>query len=161
MANQFNALEIFKIAMNVEKEGKEFYKKCVEVNSEPEVKELFKRLETDEEEHYQYFKELLEEFDKADRSITRDYLYNEQVNNYLKTLVDTKVFPKDETVTDDIARNLKEALEVGIKAEKNSLLLYNELIGVEKNEKTIEALKKLINEEKEHLVELKNLHETM
>ncbi|WP_018249512.1 ferritin-like domain-containing protein [Orenia marismortui] len=157
MANQFNALEIIKIAMNVEKEGENFYKRCVEVNSEPEVKKVFKELQEDEQEHYKYFKRLLKIFDEEDKSITRDYLYEQEVNNYLKALVDTKVFPTDDKITDDIAHNLQEAIEVGIKAEKNSLLLYAELIDIEEDKNTIEALEKLIIEEKRHLIKLESL----
>ncbi|OCL28549.1 rubrerythrin family protein [Orenia metallireducens] len=157
MSTQFNALEILKIAMNVEKQGENFYKRCVEVNSEPEVKAVFKELQEDEQEHYQYFKRLLEIFDEEDKSITRDYLYDPEVNQYLRALVDTKIFPDDEEVTDDIAHNLLEAIEVGIKAEKNSLLLYSELLEMEIDEQTLDALEKLIIEEKRHLIKLEVL----
>ncbi|MBM7623616.1 ferritin-like domain-containing protein [Sporohalobacter salinus] len=154
---QFNSLEVLKMAMNIEEQGKKFYQKCVEVNTEPKVKEIFAQLRDDEKEHYQYFKDLLAQFDEADKSTTRDYLYNQQVNGYLKSLVDTKVFPSTEEATNDIAHNLEEAVEMGIDAEKNSLLLYQELIEVEEDDDTIEALKKLILEEKRHLVQLRNI----
>ncbi len=157
MKNNFNALEILKIAMNIEKEGEYFYRRCVKVNSEQEVKKLFEELQNDEQEHYEYFKRLLEIFDEDDQSITRDYLFDPEVNKYLKALVNTNIFPDEEEITDDIAKNLDEAIEVGIKAEKNSLLLYNELIKVEDDNFTIEALEKLIIEEKRHLIKLEEL----
>lgn len=154
---QFSSLEVLKIAMNIEQQGEEFYQLCVEANTEPEVKEIFAKLRDDEEEHYQYFKDLLAQFDEANGSKTRDYLYNQQVNGYLKSLVDTKVFPSTEEAKNEIANNFKEAIEIGIKAEKNSLLLYQELIEVEEDPDTIEALNKLILEEKQHLVDLENI----
>lgn len=48
-------LEAFKVAMQMEKEGKEFYEKAVsEVTSEKE-KKLFERLAMEEQQHYDIF----------------------------------------------------------------------------------------------------------
>ncbi|MEN8261973.1 MAG: ferritin family protein [Nitrospirota bacterium] len=48
-------LEAFKVAMQMEKEGKEFYEKAVsEVTSEKE-KKLFERLALEEQQHYDIF----------------------------------------------------------------------------------------------------------
>ncbi|AGB40766.1 hypothetical protein Halha_0795 [Halobacteroides halobius DSM 5150] len=154
---QLNGLEILKMAMNIEQQGKEFYQRCAKVNSKPKVKKLFTQLKDDEEEHYQYFKRLLNNLNEEDKSLSKDYLYNEEVSGYLRSLVDSKVFPEDEKVIDEIAHNLEEALKIGIKAEKNSLLLYQELIQVEENSNAIKALEKLILEEKRHLIKLQTM----
>lgn len=54
---QSDELEAFKIAMDMEKEGIEFYKKVIqEVNTEKE-KKLFERLIQEEEQHYKIFAE--------------------------------------------------------------------------------------------------------
>uniref|UniRef100_A0A7C4EJY9 DUF2202 domain-containing protein n=1 Tax=Thermodesulfovibrio aggregans TaxID=86166 RepID=A0A7C4EJY9_9BACT len=54
---QKDELEAFKIAMNMEKEGIEFYKKVInEVNTEKE-KKLFERLIYEEGQHYKIFSE--------------------------------------------------------------------------------------------------------
>lgn len=153
---QFNSLEIFKMAMDIEKQGRDFYQRCVEVNSEAQVKEIFSKLRDDEEDHYQLFKEMLDQFEE-DKSISQDYLYNEEVSGYLRSLVDAKVFPETQEATDELASDVEEAINIGIKAEKNSLLLYLELVNVEEDKQTIEALEKLILEEKKHLTQLKDL----
>lgn len=157
MNAQFNSLEILKMAISVEEDGEQFYEKCVAANSEPEVKRIFGKLAKQEREHRAYFKELLKEFDEADSSISRDYLYEDLTGDYLKSIVDEQVFPADEEVTDEIADDLADALDIGIKAEKNSILLYQELIKSEEDEQNIKALNELIEEEKEHLVKLKDL----
>ena len=157
MNAQFNSLEILKMAISVEEDGEHFYEKCVEANSEPEVKRIFSKLAEQEREHRNYFKELLKEFDEADESISRDYLYEDLTGDYLKSIVDEQIFPKEEEATDDIAAHLGDALDIGIKEEKNSILLYQELMKNEADEQTTAALKKLIEEEKSHLVKLKDL----
>ncbi len=54
---QTDELEAFKIAMEMEKEGIEFYKKVIqEVNTEKE-KKLFEKLIQEEEQHYKIFAE--------------------------------------------------------------------------------------------------------
>ncbi|MGM0471821.1 MAG: hypothetical protein ACQEQI_06020 [Bacillota bacterium] len=50
-------------------------------------------------------------------------------------------------------------MKIGIEAEKNSILLYQELQEVEEDDNTIEALKRLVKEEKEHLVKLQNIRD--
>ncbi len=154
---QFNSLEIFKMAMDIEKQGRDFYQRCVEANSEAKIKEIFSKLRDDEEDHYELFKDMLDEFEKEDKSLSQNYLYNEEVSGYLHSLVDSKVFPETQEATDKLANDIEEAINIGIKAEKNSLLLYLELVHVEEDKQTIEALEKLILEEKKHLTQLKDL----
>ncbi len=48
-------LEAFKIAMQMEKEGIEFYKKAATVTSTEKEAELFKRLIQEEQQHYDIF----------------------------------------------------------------------------------------------------------
>jgi rubrerythrin len=154
---QFNSLEILKMAMDVEQQGRDFYQHCVEAHSDQEIKGIFAKLRNDEEEHYTLFKELLAEFEENEDLITKDHLYDEEVKGYLASLVNSQVFPTNKEVIERKTNNLAEAIQVGIRAEKNSLLLYLELVDVEENKKTIEALEKLILEEKKHLTQLKEL----
>lgn len=48
-------MEAFKIAMKMEQEGVEFYKKCLAAATTEKEKALFKRLIPEEEEHYALF----------------------------------------------------------------------------------------------------------
>lgn len=48
-------LEAFKIAMEMEKEGLEFYQKTAGQTKDPKEKALFERLSKEEEEHYRAF----------------------------------------------------------------------------------------------------------
>ncbi|MCX8069989.1 MAG: ferritin family protein [Thermodesulfovibrionales bacterium] len=48
-------LEAFRVAMEMEKEGKEFYEKNLEILTKDSEKELFKALAKEEVEHYKIF----------------------------------------------------------------------------------------------------------
>lgn len=157
MTADFNALEVLKMAINVEENGERFYETCAEINTEKEVEKIFTTLAAEERKHLDYFQDLLDAFDESNEGISKNYLYEDLTSDYLKSIVDEQVFPNKGQATEDIAANLDDALDVGIKSEKNSILLYEELMKSEEDDETVTALKELISEEKTHLVKLQKL----
>lgn len=149
MKDRFNALEVMEMAKDIEKRGKKFYLKHAEATENRDLKELFKKLAQDEQDHYEKFVALTEELRKD--SDEADYLYEEDVSAYFNYLVEYSVFPKDDSEESIAALNdVEKALKLAIQAEKDSILFYREMC--EFNEgKTIEAVNKLIEEEKDHL----------
>ncbi|SIQ80976.1 ferritin-like domain-containing protein [Halanaerobium kushneri] len=149
MKERFSALEVMEMAKDIEKRGKKFYLKHAEATENRDLRELFKKLAQDEQDHYEKFVALTEELreDKKDA----DYLYEEDVSAYFNYLVEYSVFPKDDSEESIEALNdVERALKLAIQAEKDSILFYREMC--EFNEgKTIEAVNKLIEEEKDHL----------
>ncbi len=84
------------------------------------------------------------------------YLFNPDISNYLSAMVETVVFPSDEKL-DEILENIdnaEDALKLGIQAEKDSILFYTEMIIYSKLVEAKEAFRKLLNEEKKHLIDL-------
>ncbi|MGP3777829.1 ferritin-like domain-containing protein [Halanaerobium saccharolyticum] len=149
MKERFNALEVMEMAKDIEKRGKKFYLKHAEATENRDLKELFKKLAQDEQDHYEKFVALTEEL--REDSDEADYLYEEDVSAYFNYLVEYSVFPKDDSEESIEALNdVEKALKLAIQAEKDSILFYREMC--EFNEgKTIEAVNKLIEEEKDHL----------
>jgi rubrerythrin len=149
MKERFNALEVMEMAKDIEKRGKKFYLKHAEATENRDLKELFKKLAQDEQDHYEKFVALTEEL--REDSDEADYLYEEDVSAYFNYLVEYSVFPKDDSEESIEALNdVEKALKLAIQAEKDSILFYREMC--EFNEgKTIEAVNKLIDEEKDHL----------
>ena len=149
MKERFSALEVMEMAKDIEKRGKKFYLKHAEATENRDLKELFKKLAQDEQDHYEKFVALTEEL--RDGSDEADYLYEEDVSAYFDYLVEYSVFPKDDSKESVEALNdVEKALKLAIQAEKDSILFYREMC--EYNEgKTIEAVNKLIEEEKDHL----------
>jgi len=149
MKQRFNSLEVMEMAKDIEKRGKKFYLKHAEATENRDLRELFKRLASDEQDHYEKFVALTEglkaEGEKA------DYLYEEDVSAYFKYLVEFSVFPEDDSEESVASLNdVEKALKLAIQAEKDSILFYREMC--EYNDgKTIEAVNKLIEEEKDHL----------
>ncbi|KXS48773.1 MAG: rubrerythrin [Halanaerobium sp. T82-1] len=146
---RFNALEVMEMAKDIEKRGKKFYLKHAEAAENRDLRELFKRLAQDEQDHYEKFVALTEELREGDDNA--DYLYEEDVSAYFNYLIEYSVFPKDDSDESVEALNdVEKALKLAIQAEKDSILFYREMCDYNEG-KTIEAVNQLIEEEKEHL----------
>ncbi|MFW5985884.1 MAG: ferritin family protein [Halanaerobiales bacterium] len=144
-----NSMEVLEMAKNIELRGRDFYRNQAAKTDKEEMKELLNKLADDEDDHYQTFSKIEAEVrEKSDDDI--EYIYDPEVSAYLDALIQFSVFPQEGEVKVDSAL---EILDIAKQAEKDSILFYYEML--EYNEgKTKEVIKKLINEEKEHLLDL-------
>ena len=142
----FNAVEAYRIARKLEKEGIGFYKKLIGAVKDPKVKEVLIYLLDEERDHLQLFEKMLEREDPE--------ALDERGENILDIL-DTKVFhlPKN----GELATDFDKALQLGITIEKRSLAFFLEMLKYIESEEGKKGLKKIIEEEKQHWKELKKL----
>jgi len=148
---KFNSVEVIEMAKDIEKRGLDFYKKQAKKTEDGKLKDLLLKLAEDEQDHYDTFSKML---DKA-KDLTdtdSDYVYGEDVSAYLRALIEFTVFPSEEEVEDEI-NSIEDILELAINAEKDSILFYREMMEYN-NEDTNKILKRLVDEEKQHLLDL-------
>src|SRR6056297_1929870 len=148
---KFNSVEVIEMAKDIEKRGLDFYKKQAKKTEDGKLKDLLLKLAEDEQDHYDTFSKML---DKA-KELTdtdSDYVYGEDVSAYLRALIEFTVFPSEEEVEDEI-NSIEDILELAINAEKDSILFYREMMEYN-NEDTNKILKRLVDEEKQHLLDL-------
>lgn len=119
MSYDFNADEIFEMAMQIERNGALFYRQAAEGTSEPGTRELLLRLAEMEVDHEQRFEALRAGLTEKERTGVTFDPQNEAVA-YLKALADTRVF--FEKALD--RSSLREVLKAAISAEKDSILFY-------------------------------------
>lgn len=143
--------EVLKVAMNMEDEGYKFYDKVAKGSKKKDAKKAFEKLRDEEVEHYRTFKDML---DKLPDASARDYFgISEEVASFLKVLVDTGVF-KDVDQAAIAKLSEIQALELGIKAERDSVLFYTEAQRSSANPKAKEIMSGIIEEERKHVVTL-------
>ncbi|SDL06158.1 Rubrerythrin [Halarsenatibacter silvermanii] len=150
----FSFNEVLEMAKDIEEKGENFYQNQAELTDNSEAEKLFLRLAADENDHYRRFQKLQEDF-QQETGREDEYVTDSDVSAYLEALVEFSVFPADEEEKVE-ARDLEEVLGMAIQAEKDSILLYTEM-KEDNTGTTAEALDKLIEEEKEHLVDLLRL----
>jgi len=148
----FNEIEAAKIAQNMERHGLEFYQKTAARTNDMATRDMFLRLAEDEKKHLARFEEL-EEILQADRRAKKGYTDDPDLASYIDRLVETQVFAEEGAVA-RLAREGKsdyEALAVAIRAERDSILFYQEMLDFIDTKAAREAFSRILEEERDHL----------
>lgn len=162
MSMYLNELELLKVAQKIEEEGLRFYTQAMENAKDENTRKVFEILAYEEKAHSNLFSKLYLE---AKESINNedDYIFNEELSSYLRAISETAVFNTNGLTNSKVkeVKDSKEALLVGIQAEKDAILFYSKLNEVAKFESTKKYLKELIKEENGHLEHLLNLYKSL
>lgn len=146
MEYTFNIDEIFEIAVQMEKNGVEFYQKAADEAKNPDVKQLLQDLATMEVQHKKTFSGLRTELIGAKEI---DSFYDPQGEGvlYLQSIANTQVFFERKIDISSFEAVLKEA----IMAEKDSIVYYLGLKEVLTNTDAKSKMEAIILEEMSHV----------
>ncbi len=182
MGIHFSGRELIDIAVGIERSGAAFYDYLAEstkkakpevmyshpdtkdgktkatysnlAGKEAKIRTMYSKLAAREREHIQTFQNMLGpggEYPNLDP-------YTEEYALYLKTLVDSAVFNNERTAHEaaqKVASEL-EAVEIGIRAEKDSILFYSAIQDLIRRADA-NLIGGIIKEEKGHLAQLSDL----
>lgn len=155
MSILFSASEVVTMAVQIEKNGLEFYNAMAAKAQSEKSKKLFAFLASEEIRHRATFQKMLNNLKQLELTASEE----EEYNNYLGALTSSRVF-KPVATTEEIVRNLDDmaAIDMAIEAEKDSILFYYELMEQVMDEDKSE-IEQVIKEEKSHyamLMRMKN-----
>ncbi len=153
----FNGLEVLKIAITMEEEGMQFYTQGAS-RTQGRLKEFLMHAAGQERLHKEAFEKLYDKLMKEKQDFDDTYLFDEQVEGYMRMFAQNEVFKKDapkENAFDD----LKEAVCYAIKAEETTIELYTRMYTGAKYAEMKVMLEKMIQEEEEHVEYFKQLLE--
>lgn len=141
-------------ALELETEGKAFYLECAEKTRDVNGKQMFKYLAGEEEDHLEKVEKIYrEEFNKE---------FTEFREKYRKNLPPSGVFQrKAPGASVDKKAGALDALNIGLLAEENSILLYSRLESMAQSDRLKKVFRKLAAEEQKHLLILRQAIETM
>ncbi|TFG37796.1 MAG: hypothetical protein E4H39_01510 [Syntrophobacterales bacterium] len=154
MGSQFEASDIFEIAMRIEENGSSFYRFAVQIAKDEQTKELFINLAEEEDKHKATFKNLLSKIET--RSPPESY--PGEYGAYLHEYADNNLIFKKEMMDEELAKikNTMTALNFAIRRELDSILYYHEMKGfVAKGDHA--AIDNIINEERKHFQMLSDM----
>ncbi len=154
MSILFTASEVVTMAIEIEKNGMNFYNTMSARADRNETKELFTFLAGEEVVHKATFQKMLNHLKNPELTASE----GEEYNSYLRALTSSRVFKTDVNVDELVAgvRNDIDAINMAIEAEKDSILFYYELQAQAFDEDK-EAIDRVIQEEKSHYAKLINL----
>lgn len=152
MSYRFNAAEVFKVAIEIEENGKRFYEESLERIGDPEVRELFADLARQEMEHKKKFEALKAQLPPS-AAVSTVWDPDNELDRYIKMMADNHVFVSSASVDEQLAnvRDVKAALKLAIDFEKDSVVFFLELEDATETKKDQEFIRALVREEQEHM----------
>jgi rubrerythrin len=158
MSIVFSAGELINIAIGIERRGITFYDIMSRSTDNEQARDVFEGLVRMEREHLKTFQGMLGEAggQPPTEDSTREY------SGYFQALVDSAVFT-DDMITSEMAtgaENDVQALELGISAEKDSILFYYEMRDLMPR-RFVPLVEGIIAEEKSHLHQLSEIRKKL
>ena len=148
----FTIADIRNIAIQIERNGEESYRKAAQSASDPELSAILARMADDEKRHAQWFEQI-----NDNRNLSAEELEMEAVGRaILQEMVRDKTFSLDEGELGEV-RSMQELLSTSRGFEKDTILFYEMLSGFIDDTETKRQLGKIIDEEKRHLEELEEM----
>jgi len=158
MSVSYSVKELIDIAIGIERRGIAFYDVMVKSVQNAGARDAFQSLADKERGHIQVFQDMLHEADQYQYSQVGTKVGTKEDLDYLLGLVNSFVFT-DDMITSEMVAKVEtdiEALELGIGAEKDSILFYYEMKEI-MPQRPQPLVSKIIAEEKSHLNQLSEL----
>jgi rubrerythrin len=154
----FSGSELVDIAIGIERNGASFYDSLVGPAGSEVTKGVYEYLAGEERKHVKVFQSMLDSV--ADYRPSE--IYTDEYALYLKALVDSAVFSSNKVAqrTAQKVDSEAEAVQIGMGAEKDSILFYSEMRNLVRQPDR-EVVTRIIEEEKSHLRQLSDLKKSL
>ena len=142
----FRAEEIVDFAVQIERNGEQFYKALAEQTTDAELSSIFADLAAEEEKHIIDFQSLLENL----KNVSLNESYPGEYEDYVEGLAKNHVFTKgvDEALAS--VKNPIDGINMALRFEQDSILFFYELKELVFGSNA-DIVDKLIKEEKKHI----------
>lgn len=154
MNKNIDEIEVIELGIVIEEEGGKFYSTYAQKEENLEIREVFLKLAHDEEEHIKILEKLSKEVSSNKFSSYEDKY---MISDFLKGVIENGIFSERGKVAQIITKvnSLKEALEIGIEAEKQSVDFYSSLVKKVNTKSAVKIFNSLAETERDHLKILK------
>lgn len=155
MAYDFNAQEVFEMAIQIEENGAAFYRKAADLQKEASDKKFLQALAQVEDRHKASFQEMKTQVSDLEKSQTV-FDPNDELSAYLKAMADAHGGEGNPEALELLTgkETMAEIVTLAIGLEKESILFYLGLKDIVPPKYGQEKIDEIINEEKKHMVQL-------
>ncbi|MBF0112509.1 MAG: ferritin family protein [Desulfamplus sp.] len=155
MAYNFNADEIFAVAIKIEENGAAFYRKAASLQKDEENQKFLQQLAKVEDNHKTSFEKMRKELSEMDKSSTV-FDPQDELGLYLSAMADAHGGEGDPKVTESLTENqpMKDILNIAIGLEKESILFYLGIKNLLPPKYGQEKIDDIIKEEQRHIAQL-------
>ena len=153
--NMFTFGDIRNIAIQIEKNGEETYRNAAEKAKDPQIAEVLTWMADEEKRHASWFTKL-----QSSKPLTREQQEIEAVGrSLLQEMIKGNNFLLDEKELNN-AKNVEEVIAISKSFEQDTILFYEFLIGFLDDKEAIGQLRKIIEEERNHIKQLESIEDT-
>lgn len=152
----FTIGDIRNIAIQIEKNGEEAYRKASEAVEDLCLKEVLAEMAEEEKQHAEWFSSL-----KSNKPLTQEQM---ELENVGRTLLQDMVKGNTFLLDPDKLKNsttLQEVLHQSTTFEQDTILFYQFLQGFLEDDEAIEQLELIIEEERNHMKRLETMFSTV
>ena len=148
----FTISDIRNIAIQIEKNGEETYRKASKAAKDPQVAELLAWMADEEKRHAKWFSNF-----QSNKKLTPEQQEIEAMGRtLLQEIVKGNTFLLDENELQN-AKNVEEVMTKSITFELDTILFYEFLIGFLDDQDAVKQLRMIIEEERNHIKQLQQL----
>ncbi len=152
--SNFDAVDIFEIAIRIEENGSSFYRYAAHIAEDENTKKTFTYLADEEARHKALFKEMLSKMEK--HKIPESY--PGEYGAYLRDYVDSNIVFTEKAMDSELpdVKDTLSAINFAIRRELDSILYYQEIKRF-LPEGQHDTIDKIINEERGHFEKLSEI----
>ena len=148
----FSIAEIIAIAVQLERNGEKTYRKALEASEDAGLNDLLQWMADEEGAHAEQFSQLQEKIADDEES----HLVQKMSDSLVDTFIKGQTFSLEEVIFSDL-KDSGELIETFIEFEKDTILFYDMLKSFILDEKIIQQLECIIQEEEIHVEKLQGL----
>ena len=148
----FSIAEIIAIAVQLERNGEKTYREALEASEDTGLNDLLQWMADEERAHAEQFSQLQEKIADDEES----HLVQKMSDSLVDTFIKGQTFSLEEVIFSDL-KDSGELIETFIEFEKDTILFYDMLKSFILDEKIIQQLECIIQEEEIHVEKLQGL----
>lgn len=154
-AYDFNAEEVFEMAVQIEKNGAAFYRKAASLQKDRANRDFLEKLAHMEDKHKAGFEEMKKTLSDKEKAQTV-FDPQDELTLYLKAMADAHGGEGNPDVADQLTgdETMEQIIETAIDLEKESILFYLGLKDIVPPELGREKIDAIITEERHHIAQL-------
>ena len=158
MRYDFNADEIFELAMKIEENGAAFYRKAAAQQSDDANREMLQRLALMEDHHKSTFEAMRKTLSEAEKTQTL-FDPQDESSQYLAAMAEGHGGEGSPKAADALTgkETVKEVIEIAMGLEKESILFYIGLRDMVPPQYGRDKMDDIIREERKHVIQLNTL----
>lgn len=162
MPYDFNADEMFNVAIRIEENGARFYRRAAELQEDPANREVLEKLAAMEDRHRHTFETMKQDVSKAEKKTTV-FDPEGELEQYLAAMADTHGGEGSPAMADELTgdETIGEILDTALDLEKESILFYVGLKDLVPPDLGREKLDRIIAQERQHVIQLTALRKRM